>query len=452
MRVGIYTRLSRDRDGTQTATARQLSDCRALAEREGWEVGAVYEDSDLSGFKRGVVRPDYEQMLADLDARTIDGILVWKLDRLSRQPGQFEAVVSACERLGARIYSVHESADMTSPAGLAMMRVGMAFAAMESETISLRTRRAKAELADRGEPNGGGLRPFGLDPSKRHLVPDEARQIREAARRVIAGEGLTTIAKDWERRGILSSRGNGWTVTALRRMLVNPRLEGKRVHRGRVIDSDTIPAILDSDTAERVRQLLGRDAGEYLRRPRALSGLVRCGRCGGRLTVKRRKGGQPLYRCFKAPGGVNCGGLSVAAEPLEELIADLLIDALGDVQLTSAGDQWSGTELLALTAQREELVRDHYVNHLVSRGDFLIAHTALTDRIARLEADMDRLRRRELLADVNAGDALRDRWDHADAPWRHELARTYIERVEVGPGVRGSNRFDEKRVTVVWRG
>ena len=100
MRIGIYTRLSRDPDGTQTATTRQANDCRAFAEREGWEVAKVYEDADLSGFRPGVVRPDFERMLEDIEARRIDGVLVWKLDRLSRQPGQFEAVVSTCERVG----------------------------------------------------------------------------------------------------------------------------------------------------------------------------------------------------------------------------------------------------------------------------------------------------------------------------------------------------------------
>lgn len=98
-KAGIYTRLSRDRDGTQTATARQEADCRELAASEGWDVIAVYEDSDLSGSKRGVIRPDYERMLDDVRAGRIDRVLVWKLDRLSRQPGQFEAVIDACEQV-----------------------------------------------------------------------------------------------------------------------------------------------------------------------------------------------------------------------------------------------------------------------------------------------------------------------------------------------------------------
>jgi DNA invertase Pin-like site-specific DNA recombinase len=417
----------------------------------------VYEDSDLSGYRRGVVRPDFDRMIRDLEERRIDGVVVWKLDRLSRQPGQFEQVVTVCDRLGARLYSVHESADMTSPPGLAMMRIGMAFAALESETISLRTRRAKADAADAGRPNGGGLRPFGLTADKRAVVPEEAALIREAADRVIAGEGLTTIAKDWGRRGVVSSRGNPWAVTALRRMLLSPRLAGMRVHRGRAIPSSEIPAILDEATAERVRGLLSRPADGYVRRSRALSGLVRCGLCGERMKVKHRTAASPLYRCFRTPGDPSCGSLVVAAEPLEALVGEALAEVI-DSPLTTDALTDSGTlalvqELAAVTARREALVHDHYVTTLVSRPDFLAADAALADQVTRLEADLARRRRREILADLDPGSSVADAWGRRSVEWRRGLAQTQIDRVVIHPARRrGHNRLDPDRVEIVWRG
>ena len=396
-------------------------------------------------------------MLDDLERGAIEAVLVWKLDRLSRQPGQFETVVSACERLGARVFSVHEAADMTSPAGLAMMRVGIAFAAMESQTTSLRTRRAKAEAADAGRPNGGGLRPFGLDRTKTTIVEHEAALIREAARRVIGGEGLKAIAADWEARGVLSSRGNPWTVTALRRMLVSPRLEGARVHRDRVIPSKVLPAILDSDTAERVRQLLARPPGGYLRSPRALSGLVRCGLCGERMTVKRRQTGAALYRCFRSPGEPNCGRMAIAAEPLEAIVGADLAEALDSECLAEAlarsdgDDACLARELVRLRTQRAELVSDHYDQALISRSDFLPVLGSLDDRIGRLEADLARLRRRELVVALGAGESVAGAWARRGAHWRRELAGTHIERVVIHPALRGRNVVDPDRVEIVWR-
>lgn len=331
-KAGIYTRLSRDRDGTQTATARQEADCRELAAREGWEVAAVYEDSDLSGSKRGVIRPDYERMLDDIRSGRINRIVVWKLDRLSRQPGQFEAIIDVCERVGAHVHSVHETADMTSPAGLAMMRVGMAFAAMETDTMSLRIRRQKAEAADAGLPNGGGLRAFGHTANKREVVEFEADLVRDAAARIIAGESLSSIVRLWASEGVLTTRGNTWTVTTLRKMFSSPRLYGARVHQGRAIDSDVIPEIIERSTWEAVRavldaQRLGR--GSFVRRPsRALSGIATCARCGMRMRVNYRTTRQVLYRCEANPGTDGCGRMVIAAEPAEAIVGEALISAL----------------------------------------------------------------------------------------------------------------------------
>lgn len=456
MRVGIYTRLSRDPDGTQTATARQEADCRRLADREGWLVVEVYEDTDLSGYTRDLHRPDFQRMLDDVGAGRVEAVVVWKLDRLSRQPGQFEAVVSACERAGARIVSVHESADMTSPAGLAMMRVGMAFAALESETISLRTRRAKAEAAEQGEPNGGGLRPYGLTQDKRSIVEPEAALIREAAARVLAGEGVTTIAKDWSRRGVKTSRGNEWAVTALTRMLRNPRLAGRRVHKGRVIPSDVIPAILEPDVAERVRLALAPRGDGFVRRPRALSGLVRCGLCGEQMKVKHRQSGSPLYRCFKTPGSPACGSLVVSAGPLEALVGALLAGFLNAPDLA---DAMGGSEAAELArqigreeAKREALVHDHYVTGLVSRRDFMGAAARLDDTIRRLTGDLNRLRRRDLLADLQPGETVLSAWADRPVHWRREIAGALIDHVSIArAAMKGRHIFDPDRVTVRWR-
>lgn len=462
LRVGIYTRLSRDRDGTQTATARQAADCRALAEREGWTVVDTYEDADLSGSRRGLIRPDYERLLDDLRTGRIEGIVVWKLDRLSRQPGQFEAIITACEATGARIASVHESADMTSPSGLAMMRVGMAFAALETDTLSLRLRRQKAEAADAGEPNGGGLRAFGHTANKREVVAFEAELVREAAARVLAGESLSVISRDWCARGVLTTRGNEWQITSLRKMLGSPRLYGARVHRDRVIDSESIPPILPRETWDEMQVVLGAQRlgrGEYTRRPsRALSGLIRCARCDARMQVNYRTNRQPLYRCDANPGRGGCGRMVISAAPAEEIVGGMLAEALDTDALADAlaeGDTAAAEvarSLMALRTQREELVQDHYVTGLVSRGDFLPAHARLTDGIGAAEGRLARMRRHSSLLSLAAGESVADAWATRDHAWRRALAAACLDAVVIHAAPnRGSTRVDPARVELVWR-
>lgn len=462
MNVGIYARLSRDRDGTETATARQEADCRALADREGWTVVDVYVDSDLSGFDPKVARPDFERMIDDLEAGVISAVLVWKLDRLSRQPGQFESVVQACERTGARIVSINESADMTSPAGLAMMRVGMAFAAMESQNISLRVKRAKLEQAREGKPHGGGIRPFGLALNRREVVPVEAEAIRQAAEDVIRGATLSGIAREWNERDLRTTKGNAWTVTTVRRLLTAPHVAGCRHYHGDAIPSDVIPAILDRVTWDQVCAILQdparRMTGERVLRP--LSGLVRCGRCGSVMRVKYRKNGrQPLYRCLKQPGTTGCGGMVVVAEPVEELVLGAIVAASESGRLVSMLDGRRNADtaklhddLAGLRARREQLVSDYHVDGLISRGEFLAAAGAIDDKVSALEGAIARDAGVSAAALLRPGESIETAWRDRGFGWGREIARAMIERVSIAPAPnRGSNRLDPARVSIVWR-
>src|SRR5665213_85052 len=106
IRIGIYARISEDRDGQQTATERQLRDCREMAQRRGWSVVEEFEDIDISAYSKKARRPEFERMLEALRAGDIIGVVVWKLDRLTRQQRDLVRVMEACEQHKAFIASV----------------------------------------------------------------------------------------------------------------------------------------------------------------------------------------------------------------------------------------------------------------------------------------------------------------------------------------------------------
>lgn len=466
MQVGIYTRLSKDRDGTQTATERQAAECRRLAEHHGWHVAEVYEDTDLSGFKRGVHRPDYERMLTDLESGSIRSVLVWKIDRLTRQPGQFERVVDVCQRVGARIHSVHDPADMTTPTGLGMLRVGMTFAAMESEGMALRVRAAKAEDANKGRPNGGGNRPFGVGADGRTLVPHEAELIREAAHRVIAGESVMSICRDWADRGIQTSKGNAFVHNTLKSLLINPRLAGKRMHKGTAIDSDVIPAILPGETVERLRTILMDPNRNTVRevRSRLLTGFLVCGRCGHKLTPKNRKEGTSVYRCAKTPGKPPCGGLVVTGAPVEAIVTEALLGALESPAMGTALTVTNAehdvavltTAIAADESRLAQLAQDHYADGIIGRTEFLAARGPIQARIDHATKQLADIRQRDILGalHLSPGETVRTAWERADVHWRRALLGTHIESISVAPADpnrRQRNVFDPNRLTIRWR-
>ena len=73
--AAIYARISSDPEGTMLGVTRQVTDCRALAERRGWRVADTYIDDDVSAYK-GKPRPQYRRMLDDMRAGAVDAVVV----------------------------------------------------------------------------------------------------------------------------------------------------------------------------------------------------------------------------------------------------------------------------------------------------------------------------------------------------------------------------------------
>ena len=336
-RVGIYLRISDDRDGNQTATQRQQEDCRRYAAGKGWEVVDVFEDVDLSAYKRGVKRPEFERMLEAVRRKEVDGVLAWKVDRLTRRQRDFVRLDEACEEAKGFIASVVEGIDTRSPTGRFVGELLVSQARMESENASIRVKRAHEEQAKKGVPSLGGTRPFGYT-KRREIIPEEAELVREAAARVLAGEGVRGVAYDWERRAITTPQGRLWRQEWLRNMLCAAVISGQRELNGQLYPGQW-SAIITPDTSARLRALFVPKprAAARNRDPRKLllgGGLARCGRCGGALVGRPRQDGKRRYVCARQPGTPNCGGVARLADPVEEVVTMALFIALDSVDLT----------------------------------------------------------------------------------------------------------------------
>jgi site-specific DNA recombinase len=96
-RVGAYARISSDREGDGLGVERQLEDCERLADRRGWEIVERFVDDDVSAWS-GKHRPEYERCLAALRSGELDGLLVYDLDRLHRQPRELEEFIDLCQQ------------------------------------------------------------------------------------------------------------------------------------------------------------------------------------------------------------------------------------------------------------------------------------------------------------------------------------------------------------------
>lgn len=461
----IYTRLSLDREGTKESPETQEEHCRALADREGWEVTQVYCDRNLSGFKRGR-RPAYEEMMAAAERGEFQVIVVFKLDRLTRKgtADLFAEVLPRLKPAGVELRSAHEAIDLTTAMGEGVTGLFAAMGRQESENISIRTKAAHDRRARQGRMHSGGSRQFGYDRSG-EVVGAEAAVVRELAARVRAGESYRSLAFELNDRGVTTTMGRQWRSDTLAQMLRSPRLAGQRVHKGHVYPGDWEP-ILPPEEHAALLDVMSRTGprGRGRRATHLLSGLAICGRCGGNLKTMgfRMHNGKPFerYQCVKQPGEVNCGGVAAAKESLERFVHESVLSFLSSAELRPVEDDGEIDELARLVDQDAaalvELTQARYVHRALTPEEYGPAREALVARKAVRESRLAALRRQE----AEVSQALRPgRREDLDAWWeaastedRREALRGVLAAVVVNPAQRrGGNRFDTGRIELRWR-
>lgn len=450
MIAGIYCRISLDRAGGALGVARQEADCRKLCEARGWEVGEVYVDNDLSA-SSGKPRPQYLRLLEDLKAGRLGAVVAYHNDRLLRSPRELEDFIDAVDAAGATVATVAGGEyDLSSGTGRMSARIVGAVARAETDRMGERIRRKHVELAERGAPSGGGARPYGYEADRLTVVESEAARIREAAARALAGESLNGICIDWNRQGLTTAQGGRWRTTTLRRIVLAPRIAGKREHRGEVVGDAQWPAIVDEVTWARLRAVLGaggrKPGWNGLARSYLLNGLSFCGVCGHRLSARPTP--KKSYVCASHPGE-GCGGIRIKAEWLEDWVTDRLLDRIDEAAVQAPEDgsiERALAEVGELEHLRAELATDYYSpERTISRGQFDAADRNLAARLDdanRRIVEVSRAYREPLTG-------LRERWHDASFSQKRAAVEQYIVRVDVGRSrIRGGRRFDHERVEV----
>lgn len=456
--AAIYARISDDREGDALGVTRQVEDCRALAERRGWRVAGEYIDNDVSAYS-GKHRPEYRRLLEDMGQGRVDAVIVWHLDRLHRSPKELEEFFDVAGNAGiADMGTVTGDVNLATSDGQFHARIMGAVARKESDDKSRRIRRKHLELAEAGKVAGGGTRPFGFEADRVTVRAEEAMLIREAADRILSGDSLRGIAADWLRRGLLAPSGKPWTSTPLRRMLTSSRIAGWRQHKGEPIAQAVWPAIIERAMSDRLVSVLTNPARRKVTdsaRTYLLSGLLTCDLCGKPLRARPRLDHVRRYICASGPTFRGCGKIAILAGPLEELISDAILLRLDSPAFENAvraradaspvdGDT---TELRAAEARLAELGHDYAAGD-VPRVAFLAASRDLDARIEQL--------RRHLAADTGRRAAFavsgvaRERWPALSIDQRRAVIAELVERITVGAGRRGLNRFDPTRIDVEW--
>ncbi|KOX15001.1 hypothetical protein ADK66_03095 [Micromonospora sp. NRRL B-16802] len=457
-RAAKYRRISDDREGRELGIGRQDEDLDELAERENLVYVASYVDNDISASTRSKKRrPDYERMLADAKAGNFEIIAAYTSSRITRRPRENEDLIDLAVDHGIKYkYIRSPEFDLNTADGREMARNAAARDAGETERTSERVERDVRRRAEAGEFHGG-LLPFGVDADQvivkvrgvskvkyvnfRHHDTDAPR-VKDAVRRVLAGESLYGIAKDF-----------GMQRRTLKRALTKPAIAGLREFEGKLLPTPW-EKIVEVDDWRRVVEILNdpeRGTKEFNQRKYMLSGLVTCinkhpdgSTCGNRMTsssAKRTEG--PTFECSVTKNKTRgCGGTRIVMQPLEDYIAEQVFTRLDSPALRKAiAREREGVDDPTAALRKKILddeqklkdLEDEYDDGKLPRQRYQRRRARLTDRLEANTKARDAAIRTHQHTNLPTGSELRAIWDDRDDTWQRGILASVIDRIEIGP-------------------
>ncbi len=489
MRAVIYARYSSDNQ-REASIEDQLEICRRYIHRQGWTLVRNYEDRALSGASDN--RPAYQQMLADAEGGQFDIVVSEALDRLGRRLSDVARLYDHLEFRGISLHAVNIGQVTTMHVGL----LGT-MAQLYLSDLKEKTRRGQLGRALAGKIPGGkayGYRLVDGQPGERQVDEAEALVVRRIFRDFAAGMSPQAIAKTLNAEGIPGPNRREWRDTTIRgqvdrgtgilnNSIYGGRIEwnrcsyvkdpksGKRVARPNskelweVVDVPEL-RILDDDLWEAVklrqRELsfeIRRDEGgnalnRVHRRKFLLSGLLKCGCCGGGFTIVA----QDRYGCATHRSKGTCSNnTTVSRQEIEARVLAGLKEKLMAPELVREFIRAFQEEVNRTNAEREQqFMADRQqldsikrkiagIVNAIEEGDY---SRALGDRLADLEKQQELLEARlseappsavrlhPRLAEVYAEkvqqleQALNDPNIRAEAA---EVLRSLIDRIELRP-------------------
>jgi len=305
-KAGIYIRVSTTEQvehgfSVDEQRERLISYCKAM----GWQVVGIYVDGAFSG--KDLKRPGLQKMIREI--KSLDVVVVYKLDRLSRSQKDTLSLIEDCFlKNKIDFVSLQEKLDTTTPAGRLMIGMLSAFAQLERETFMERSLLGRTGRARKGLWVGTSRPPIGYDysPETQQLTINicEAEQVKMVFDLYNQGTGLQKIAAIMHERGLTHKYGDWTWWGGIITMLKNPVYIGKVTFKGQEFDGEHKPIITQEQFDTTQAMLAIRQTGELYKCKSPFSHLLHCANCGARMFYLHRKSmnREPKYYCYSRYG------------------------------------------------------------------------------------------------------------------------------------------------------
>lgn len=304
VRVGIYVRRSTDDEHQPYSIEAQDTRLGAYIDSQpGWRLVTRFSD-DASGATTG--RPGLQRALAAARAGLIDVLLVYRVDRFSRNLRDMVMLLDELDSAGVVFRSATEPFDTSTPMGRMLVQMLGMFAQFERDTIIDRVIAGMERKAAKGKWKGG-KRPFGYQVNKttHTLVIDEHEAIIVRLIFDLYTKdrlGSRAIAKVLNERGHRTSSGGKWSGHQVIRALNNRVYLGELSFRD-ITTTNTHDPIIDTTTWAQAQAILDARGESHAHRAASgsdyvLTGRLRCPQCGKAMVGTRATGRNKTYRYY----------------------------------------------------------------------------------------------------------------------------------------------------------
>lgn len=296
--VACYIRVSTENQLENYSIDEQTERLKSYCKAMNWNIYKIYTDGGYSG--GNIQRPALQKLLEDIKSGSIEAVVVYKLDRLSRsQKDTLTLIEDYFLKNKVDFVSVCENFDTSSPFGKAMIGILSVFAQLEKDQITERFTMGRIGRSKAGYFHGGGNSPKGYDYINGELIINdyEAVQIREVFRLFLNGQSINSIYHT-----MTEKYGNLWSsASKVSNTLKNPVYIGHVRFKGNEYQGVHKP-IIDEETFKRANELLVSDerTGKLtavqkspFRAGFLLSSMIYCKQCGARYSANHG-----CYKCY----------------------------------------------------------------------------------------------------------------------------------------------------------
>lgn len=349
IRAAIYARFSSDLQNDKSV-ADQIALCREICARAGMAVISTFEDRAISG-SSAINRPGFQALMRAAEAKAFDAIVAEDVDRISRDQGDWHTARKRLDFLGIAIHTASGKVGKIEGSMRALM--GELFI----ENLAAHTRRGLEAVIRDGRHAGGRAYGYATVPGKPgelSIVPEEAAIVRRIFQAFVDGMTPRQIAGQLNAEKVAPPRGRTWNASTINGNLargsgmllndlyagrivwnklhmVKDPATGKRVSRPnpkdqyRIVAAEHLRIIDDAlwQAAQARKRAQGRPQTSRRRQPRILSGLLRCGTCGGGMASVGHRHGTARLQCSAARESGTCTNLRrVKRDDIERLTFD----------------------------------------------------------------------------------------------------------------------------------